>query len=139
MPAFLSANVDEDLDVAILCLMDLPLIDKFVGHPQLVTNLQFEACQILCDAVCSQSDDSSASATEQPAGSAPQDGVAADGFDGDWVPTAASEFGYRVDEVIAGVNVTAVGRSYEIPNPSSGPVTTEDNGLVEFVLVFEPA
>ena len=36
------------------------------------------------------------------------------GFDGDWIPTAASEFGYRVDEVIAGVNVTAVGRSNEI-------------------------
>jgi polyisoprenoid-binding protein YceI len=36
------------------------------------------------------------------------------GFDGDWVPTAASEFGYRVEEVLAGVNTTAVGRSNEI-------------------------
>ncbi len=36
------------------------------------------------------------------------------GFDGDWTPTDSSEFGYRVDEVIAGVNVTAVGRSNEI-------------------------
>jgi polyisoprenoid-binding protein YceI len=36
------------------------------------------------------------------------------GFDGDWLPTSASEFGYRVDEVLAGVNVTAVGRSNEI-------------------------
>ncbi len=35
-------------------------------------------------------------------------------FDGVWVPTAASEFGYRVDEVLGGVNVTAVGRSNEI-------------------------
>ena len=35
-------------------------------------------------------------------------------FDGDWVPTDASEFGYRVDEVIAGVSTTAVGRSNEI-------------------------
>jgi polyisoprenoid-binding protein YceI len=35
-------------------------------------------------------------------------------FDGDWVPTTASEFGYRVDEVLAGVNATAVGRSNEI-------------------------
>lgn len=35
-------------------------------------------------------------------------------FDGDWVPTDASEFGYRVDEVLAGVNATAVGRSNEI-------------------------
>ena len=35
-------------------------------------------------------------------------------FDGDWVPTEASEFGYRVEEVLAGVNTTAVGRSNEI-------------------------
>jgi len=45
---------------------------------------------------------------------APDDTVATDGFDGDWIPTEASEFGYRVDEVIAGANVTAVGRSNEI-------------------------
>ena len=38
----------------------------------------------------------------------------ADNFDGDWVPTTASEFGYRVEEVLAGVNTTAVGRSNEI-------------------------
>ena len=38
----------------------------------------------------------------------------ADGFDGDWVPTTASEFGYRVEEVLAGVNTTAVGRGNEI-------------------------
>ncbi len=35
-------------------------------------------------------------------------------FNGDWVPTTASEFGYRVEEVLAGVNTTAVGRSNEI-------------------------
>lgn len=35
-------------------------------------------------------------------------------FDGVWATTSASEFGYRVDEVLAGVNVTAVGRSNEI-------------------------
>ncbi len=35
-------------------------------------------------------------------------------YDGDWVPTDASEFGYRVEEVLAGVNTTAVGRSNEI-------------------------
>jgi polyisoprenoid-binding protein YceI len=35
-------------------------------------------------------------------------------FDGDWAPTDASEFGYRVEEVLAGVNTTAVGRSNEI-------------------------
>jgi polyisoprenoid-binding protein YceI len=37
-----------------------------------------------------------------------------DGFDGDWVPTPASEFGYRVEEVLAGVNTTAVGRGNDI-------------------------
>ena len=49
--------------------------------------------------------------TEVPNTDAPTSGA---GFDGDWVPTTASEFGYRVDEVIAGVNVTTVGRSNEI-------------------------
>lgn len=36
------------------------------------------------------------------------------GVDGAWAPTVASEFGYRVDEVLGGVNITAVGRSNEI-------------------------
>jgi polyisoprenoid-binding protein YceI len=40
--------------------------------------------------------------------------VAAEGFDGVWTPTTTSEFGYRVDEILGGVNVTAVGRSSEI-------------------------
>jgi polyisoprenoid-binding protein YceI len=38
----------------------------------------------------------------------------AEGLDGVWTPATASEFGYRVDEVLGGVNVTAVGRSNEI-------------------------
>ena len=46
--------------------------------------------------------------TEAPESSGPVS------FDGDWVPTTTSEFGYRVDEVIAGVSTTAVGRSNEI-------------------------
>jgi polyisoprenoid-binding protein YceI len=37
-----------------------------------------------------------------------------EGFDGVWTPTTASEFGYRVDEILGGVNVPAVGRSNEI-------------------------
>jgi polyisoprenoid-binding protein YceI len=50
--------------------------------------------------------------TETPSTSeAPADDAS---FDGDWVPTTASEFGYRVEEVLAGVNTTAVGRSNEI-------------------------
>ncbi len=57
----------------------------------------------------------STTATTAPADTAPTtEAAAADNFDGDWVPTTASEFGYRVDEVLAGVNTTAVGRSNEI-------------------------
>lgn len=44
----------------------------------------------------------------------PAPGDSAGAYDGDWVPTDASEFGYRVEEVLAGVNTTAVGRSNEI-------------------------
>ncbi|MEM8619334.1 MAG: YceI family protein [Actinomycetota bacterium] len=43
----------------------------------------------------------------------PAPSAAAD-LDGTWVPTGDSAFGYRVEEVLAGVNVTAVGRSNEI-------------------------
>ncbi len=35
-------------------------------------------------------------------------------FDGTWQVTSASQFGYRVEEVLAGVNTTAVGRGSEI-------------------------
>lgn len=49
-----------------------------------------------------------------PADTASGDPAPADGFDGDWVATSESEFGYRVEEVLAGVNTTAVGRSNEI-------------------------
>ncbi len=47
-----------------------------------------------------------AGADDGDGASAPPDGI--------WKPTDASEFGYRVDEVLAGVNNTAVGRSNEI-------------------------
>jgi polyisoprenoid-binding protein YceI len=36
-------------------------------------------------------------------------------------------------------NIPVVFADYEIANPSTGGITTEDNGLLEFVLVFEPA
>jgi polyisoprenoid-binding protein YceI len=56
-----------------------------------------------------------APAVTAPVETAPTtDIVVADSFDGDWIPTTASEFGYRVDEVLAGVNTAAVGRSNEI-------------------------
>ena len=58
--------------------------------------------------------------SSDPVESAPETTVSAEpsggpvSFDGAWTPTTASEFGYRVDEVLAGVNTTAVGRSNEI-------------------------
>ena len=55
-----------------------------------------------------------ADTTATPGNTAPADASAPTAFDGDWVPTEASEFGYRVDEVIASANETAVGRSNEI-------------------------
>jgi len=57
--------------------------------------------------------DSTPSASPAPTSEAPTN-VGDSSFDGEWVPTTASEFGYRVDEVLAGVNTTAVGRSNEI-------------------------
>lgn len=36
-------------------------------------------------------------------------------------------------------NIPVVFADYQIANPSIGGITTEDNGLLEFVLVFEPA
>jgi polyisoprenoid-binding protein YceI len=36
-------------------------------------------------------------------------------------------------------NIPVVFGDYSIANPSFGGITTEDNGLLEFVLVFEPA
>lgn len=54
----------------------------------------------------------SGTTSEVPSSEVPSNEVPS--FDGDWVPTTASEFGYRVEEVLAGVNTTAVGRSNEI-------------------------
>jgi polyisoprenoid-binding protein YceI len=55
-----------------------------------------------------------AASTPNTDGSASNEAPTSTNFDGDWVPTDASEFGYRVEEVLAGVNTTAVGRSNEI-------------------------
>lgn len=58
--------------------------------------------------------DTSADAPADPAPTSVPSPVDAVDVDGDWVPTSASEFGYRVEEVLAGVNTTAVGRGNEI-------------------------
>ena len=50
----------------------------------------------------------------EPDGADSDSAAVAEGFDGAWAPTTASEFGYRVDEILGGINVTAVGRSNEI-------------------------
>ena len=35
--------------------------------------------------------------------------------------------------------IPVVFADYDVPNPSTGGISTDDNGLLEFVLVFEPA
>ena len=58
---------------------------------------------------------------------APADPAAdtAAGYDGEWVANEESQFGYRVDEVLAGVNTTAVGRS----NQLIGTMTVEGTSV----------
>ena len=75
------------------------------------------------DATSAESTPGATPTTEAPASDAPS----ADDFDGDWVPTSASEFGYRVEEVLAGVNTTAVGRGNEI----EGLLTIEGTAATE--------
>lgn len=48
-------------------------------------------------------------------------------FDGKWKATRASEFGYRVQEVLAGVNSTAAGRGNDI----SGFLRIEGTSVIE--------
>jgi polyisoprenoid-binding protein YceI len=70
-------------------------------------------------------------ATEPPAAEeAPNDEAAAG--DGVWVATDASEFGYRVKEVLFGVDTDGVGRSNQI----TGSITIEGTALTsgEFVV-----
>ncbi|MEM9517581.1 MAG: YceI family protein [Actinomycetota bacterium] len=56
-------------------------------------------------------------------------------YDGEWVPTQESEFGYRVDEILAGVNVTAVGRSNEI----AGAMTIAGTQVTDLAVEVEVA
>lgn len=63
----------------------------------------------VADSVSELPGDSPTTIGTDPAGTS-----SAGDFDGDWTPTDASEFGYRVEEVLAGINTTAVGRSNEI-------------------------
>jgi polyisoprenoid-binding protein YceI len=49
------------------------------------------------------------------------------GFDGTWNVTTESEFGYRVEEVLFGVNTTAAGRSNQI----TGSMTVEGTSVTE--------
>jgi polyisoprenoid-binding protein YceI len=66
--------------------------------------------------------------------SAPADG-AAEGFDGEWAATGESEFGYRVPEVLAGVETEAVGRGSDI----AGSFTVAGNEVIEACFVVQVA
>ncbi len=45
-------------------------------------------------------------------------------YDGNWTATQESQFGYRVEEVLAGVNTTAVGRSNQLTGSMTVDGTT---------------
>jgi polyisoprenoid-binding protein YceI len=53
--------------------------------------------------------------------------VAAAAFDGTWTVTDESEFGYRVEEVLFGVNATAAGRSNQITGDMTIAGTTVES------------
>lgn len=55
-----------------------------------------------------------AAATAPPAPSSEPAPPGAGSYDGRWTVTAESEFGYRVEEVLFGINATAAGRSNQI-------------------------
>lgn len=57
----------------------------------------------------------------------PTTGATAAGFDSNWVVTTESEFGYRVEEVLFGVNTTATRRSNQI----TGSMTVEGTTVSE--------
>jgi polyisoprenoid-binding protein YceI len=78
----------------------------------LVVTVPETALESVPDTIANPAPESSAVAVEtEPTTTAT---APAGNFDGDWRPTDASEFGYRVEEVLAGINTTAVGRSNEI-------------------------
>jgi len=59
----------------------------------------------------------------------------AEGFDGEWTVTADSEFGYRVAEVLAGIETEAVGRGNEI----SGSFTVAGTEITDACFVVQVA
>jgi polyisoprenoid-binding protein YceI len=70
--------------------------------------------------------------TTEPAAS---DSDGAEGFDGEWAVTSESEFGYRVPEVLAGVETEAVGRGNEI----AGSFTVSGSEIAEACFVVQVA
>lgn len=80
--------------------------------------------------------DSSTPAETAPASTEPAGTEAAEsgeGFDGEWSVTSDSEFGYRVPEILAGVETEAVGRGSEIAGSFtvSGAEVTEGCFVVQ--------
>ena len=77
--------------------------------------------------------DTTADSTVPDETEAPADGGA--GFDGDWSVTADSEFGYRVPEILAGVETEAVGRGNEI----AGSFTVAESEVTDACFVVQVA
>lgn len=112
-----------------------PALDESDLSEALVDSVPADAAD---DAAEGSDDPAAEEPAAAPATEAPAEEPAAAptaGFDGTWVPTDASEFGYRVDEVLAGVNVTAVGRGSDI----TGTLTIEGTSATSIDVVIDVA
>ena len=81
----------------------------------------------------STADDTTAATTEPAETAASPD--SGEGLDGEWTATADSEFGYRVPEVLAGVETEAVGRGNEI----AGSFTVSGSEVTDACFVVQVA
>jgi polyisoprenoid-binding protein YceI len=86
-----------------------------------------------CVAESAATDTSEAAATTEAEETAESDD--GDGFDGEWAVTSDSEFGYRVPEVLAGVETEAVGRGNEI----AGSITVSGSEVMDACFVVQVA
>ena len=78
--------------------------------------------------------DTAANSTE-PAGGTAAATDGGEGLDGEWSATADSEFGYRVPEILAGVETEAVGRGNEI----AGTFTVSGSEVTDACFVVQVA
>ena len=54
-------------------------------------------------------------------------------------PSAGGNTGGQANNYNGTRRIPVVFADYKIGNPSAGPANTEDRGVVEFLVVFEPA